>query len=164
MSENPRFVPICKIDEELRVAWGPVLRPEIRDRHKTIVSAKVIQKAAHDFCGRLNKAKGGTRAGFMHQDFDRDLQIVETYLLPVEVTFALTQEQSEEHKALGFDVVVSKAEEGAETDEETITVTFPIGTWMIAMKFNDDDVWQGVKTGKIRGFSIGGRARIKYEE
>ena len=33
----------------------------------------------------------------------------------------------------------------------------PIGTWMVSMKVNNDDVWNNyVKTGKVRGFSIEG--------
>ncbi len=30
--------------------------------------------------------------------------------------------------------------------------------WIIAMKINSESVWQQVKTGKLRAFSIGGRA------
>jgi len=30
--------------------------------------------------------------------------------------------------------------------------------WIIAMKIHDDEVWEGVKSGKYRGFSIGGTA------
>jgi len=33
----------------------------------------------------------------------------------------------------------------------------PIGTWMVSMKVNNDDVWNNyVKTGKVKGFSIEG--------
>lgn len=33
----------------------------------------------------------------------------------------------------------------------------PIGTWMVSMKVNNDEVWQNyVKTGKVKGFSIEG--------
>jgi hypothetical protein len=33
----------------------------------------------------------------------------------------------------------------------------PIGTWMVSMKVNNDEVWNDyVKTGKVKGFSIEG--------
>jgi len=33
----------------------------------------------------------------------------------------------------------------------------PVGTWMVSMKVNNDDVWDNyVKTGKVKGFSIEG--------
>jgi len=34
--------------------------------------------------------------------------------------------------------------------------SLPIGTWMISMKVNNDDIWQKVKAGEIKGFSIEG--------
>ena len=33
---------------------------------------------------------------------------------------------------------------------------FPEGTWMVAMRVDDTDLWNGVKEGKYRGFSIEG--------
>ena len=30
----------------------------------------------------------------------------------------------------------------------------PVGTWMMAVKVNNDEVWQEVKSGKLKGFSI----------
>jgi hypothetical protein len=33
----------------------------------------------------------------------------------------------------------------------------PVGTWMVSMKVNNDDIWENyVKTGKVKGFSIEG--------
>lgn len=34
---------------------------------------------------------------------------------------------------------------------------YPIGTWVAMMKVNNDEVWQQVKNGKIKGFSIEGK-------
>jgi hypothetical protein len=39
----------------------------------------------------------------------------------------------------------------------------PKGTWMISMKVNNDDVWNDVKAGKVKGFSIEGYFADKYE-
>lgn len=38
------------------------------------------------------------------------------------------------------------------------------GSWVITVKINSDDIWQKVKKGKITGFSIGGKAKIKRVE
>jgi hypothetical protein len=32
------------------------------------------------------------------------------------------------------------------------------GTWIITVKVNDDDLWEEVKSGVVKGFSVGGRA------
>lgn len=39
----------------------------------------------------------------------------------------------------------------------------PKGTWMISMKVNNDEVWQSVKDGEVKGFSIEGHFADKYE-
>jgi len=39
----------------------------------------------------------------------------------------------------------------------------PKGTWMISMKVNNDEIWQKVKAGEVKGFSIEGYFVDKYE-
>ena len=39
----------------------------------------------------------------------------------------------------------------------------PIGTWMISMKVDNEDVWRRVKSGEIKGFSIEGYFADKLE-
>jgi hypothetical protein len=39
----------------------------------------------------------------------------------------------------------------------------PKGTWMISMKVNNDEIWNKVKLGEIKGFSIEGYFADKYE-
>jgi len=39
----------------------------------------------------------------------------------------------------------------------------PIGTWMVSMKVNNDDVWKKVKAGEVKGFSIEGYFADKLE-
>ena len=39
----------------------------------------------------------------------------------------------------------------------------PKGTWMISMKVNNEDIWNDVKAGKVKGFSIEGYFADKYE-
>jgi len=39
----------------------------------------------------------------------------------------------------------------------------PMGTWMVSMKVNNDDVWRKVKAGEVKGFSIEGYFADKLE-
>lgn len=41
--------------------------------------------------------------------------------------------------------------------------SLPVGTWMISMKVNNDNVWKDVKAGKVKGFSIEGYFADKLE-
>ena len=97
----------------------------------------IIIDAAHDFVARLASDSDPTTPGFMHQEFNRDLQIVESYIT----------ERDEEYE-LG--------------DGETSLV--PRGSWMMAFKVNDEKIWEGVQNGTFKGFSIGGRARLQYDD
>lgn len=43
-------------------------------------------------------------------------------------------------------------------------LNMPVGTWMVSMKVNNDEVWEDyVKTGKVKGFSIEGYFTDKVE-
>jgi hypothetical protein len=41
--------------------------------------------------------------------------------------------------------------------------SLPIGTWMVSVKVNNDDVWEQVKAGDVKGFSIEGYFADKME-
>lgn len=154
-----KFFPICKIDEELRIVKGPVLRPEIRDRQKTIISAKVIRDAAHDFVARLNAVKGGTKPGFMHTDFSRKLTIVESWITDTDLSYPVTESMQKLFKVTGEETVTKSADTSGDASEY---IVMPAGTWMMAFRVDDDEIWQGVKDGIFKGFSIGGVATIQY--
>lgn len=71
-----------------------------------------------------------------------------------------------EHKEKldGMSVVESWIIEDANTDKSKLYgFDLPVGTWMISMKVNNDEVWQQVKAGKVKGFSIEGYFADKYE-
>jgi hypothetical protein len=65
-----------------------------------------------------------------------------------------------EHEAelQGLSVVESWIVEDEQKDKSRIYgLEMPVGTWMVSMKVNNDDVWNNyVKTGKVKGFSIEG--------
>ncbi len=66
-------------------------------------------------------------------------------------------------KLNGMSVVESWIVEGQNDKSQNYGFNMPKGTWMIAMKVNNDEVWQQVKDGKIKGFSIEGYFADKYE-
>lgn len=137
MDHFTHVVSICKVDSTRRVVKGPVLRPEIRDRQGTIMSADVILDAAHDFLSRLNADQDPSTPGFMHKEFNRDLVIVESYITDQDQEYDLKSGEK---------------------------CHVPHGSWMMGVKVNDDKIWEGVKNGTFKGFSIGGRARLQYED
>jgi hypothetical protein len=64
----------------------------------------------------------------------------------------------------GMSVVESWIIEDEKTDKSQLyNFNLPKGTWMISMKVNNDDVWQKVKDGEVKGFSIEGHFVDKYE-
>ena len=127
---------------EERTITGPVLRPEIRDQHESIVSAEEIRKGAFGFLKKLNTSAG---PGHMHTDMDPDFDIVASWVTLQEMTF---------EKSLGVQT----------GDDGTNSVIIPEGTWMMTMQINNDTIWEGVKSGVYKGFSIGGKAAVELED
>jgi len=70
-----------------------------------------------------------------------------------------------EHKQKldGMSVVESWITEGEHDKSMNYGFNFPKGTWMISMKVNNDQIWNKVKLGEVKGFSIEGYFADKYE-
>jgi hypothetical protein len=67
-------------------------------------------------------------------------------------------------KLSGMSVVESWIIEDEKKDKSAkYGFSLPVGTWMISMKVNNDEVWKDVKEGKVKGFSIEGYFADKYE-
>ena len=66
--------------------------------------------------------------------------------------------QHETFKAGRFDLVESFI---TPMDMSIGTKVVKAGSWVISVKVNDKAIWQQVKDGKITGFSIGGRAKVR---
>lgn len=113
--------------DDLRTVTGVVLQPEITDAQKDIYNADTIRAAAWKFLASYNKPNG-TRLGFMHSDFSKPFELVESWIAPVDLT-------------IGGSPVKA-------------------GSWVMTVRVLDDRVWAAVKEKKIRGFSIGGMARV----
>jgi hypothetical protein len=57
----------------------------------------------------------------------------------------------------GVDVVESWIVEDPEKDKQQVFgMNYPKGTWMCIVKVDDDNTWQMVKDGKLKGFSVQG--------
>jgi hypothetical protein len=73
-----------------------------------------------------------------------------------------TYEHNEKLK--GLTVVESWIIEDLEHDKsKKYGFSLPIGTWMISMKVNNEEVWAKVKDGSVKGFSIEGYFADKLE-
>ena len=70
-----------------------------------------------------------------------------------------------EHKQKleGMSVVESWITEGKNDKSMNYGFNFPKGTWVISMKVNNDEIWQKVKDGEVKGFSIEGHFVDQYE-
>jgi hypothetical protein len=69
-----------------------------------------------------------------------------------------------EKKLKGLSVVESWIIEDEKKDKSNLYgFSLPKGTWMISMKVNNDEVWNDVKEGKVKGFSIEGYFADKFE-
>lgn len=74
-------------------------------------------------------------ATYEHKTELKDMSVVESWIID--------DAEMDKSKVYGFDL--------------------PKGTWMILMKVNNDEVWQKVKAGKVKGFSIEGYFADKLE-
>lgn len=64
----------------------------------------------------------------------------------------------------GMTVVESWIKEDMEKDKSALYgMTDPVGTWMVAMKADNDEVWNLAKEGKVKGFSIEAYFADKFE-
>jgi len=63
----------------------------------------------------------------------------------------------------GLTAVESWIVESEQDKSRSYDLNVPIGTWMVSMKVNNDDVWKQVKAGEVKGFSIEGYFADKLE-
>jgi len=129
---NKQFVELKTVDEEKRILLGAALIPN-----------KQIYR---------NDEKNGEYYIYFSQDTIRKASQV----------FLKRSNQNNatiEHRNAidGMSVVESWIVENSKVDKSALyNFEFPVGTWMIAMKVDNDEVWNKVKEGEIKGFSIEG--------
>lgn len=136
---NKHEVELKKIDEEKRVLMGAALIP-----NKQIYRVNEKKEEYYIYFSEQTVRKASelflmrsnqNNATYEHKDKLEGLSVVESWIIE--------DEKSDKSRLYGFDL--------------------PVGTWMISMKVNNDEVWNDVKEGKVKGFSIEGYFADKYE-
>lgn len=131
LSEQPK-VELAEVDKEKRILMGAALVP-----NKNIYRAD------------------GEDEYYIYFSEDTVRKASELFLMR-----GNQNESTLEHEAklYGLSVVESWIIEDETHDKSRkYGMELPIGTWMVSMKVNNDDVWNNyVKTGKVKGFSIEG--------
>jgi len=76
-------MPITKVNKEKQLVTGVVLEPNVIDAQGDIISAEAIERAAHTFLARYNRA---TQLGLLHEIFgENGIELVESWIAPVDL-------------------------------------------------------------------------------
>ena len=76
------------------------------------------------------------------------------------IEFGMQRSVNIEHEVAtrGASVVESWIVEDTDKDKSALyNLSLPVGSWAIAMRVHDDELWKGVKEGLFKGFSIEGQ-------
>lgn len=137
---NKHFVELKEVDDEKRILMGAALIPD-----KQIL--RLNEKTQEEYYIFFSK---DTIRKASELFFKRNKQSNATYEHMKEVQ--------------GMTVVESWIIEDEKTDKSRLyNFELPVGTWMISMKVDNEDVWQKVKAGEVKGFSIEGYFESKEE-
>jgi len=117
---------LLKIDTVQQVVFAVVLEPDTVDLQGDIISAEEIEKA----CWKYNTES--RIVGFRHQK-ELDAIVLESSIVRGEGYY--------------FDRSVS-----ATGESEMVKP----GSWVAAIKINDNEIWDGIMRGEYRSFSVGG--------
>lgn len=132
------FFDIAKADVEQRLVIGPVLVPENFDLQDDIISEEEIAKAAHNYLIKLN--------------FSADPEFLKS--------LGLNEKSKRGFMHTEFNRKIALVESYLAPVDFTLNErAIKAGTWVMAVKVFDDEVWSLVKAKRITGFSIGGRSR-----
>ena len=119
---------LLKINKAQQVVFAVVLEPDTVDLQGDIISAEEIEKA----CWKYNTES--RVVGFRHQK-ELDAVILESGIVRGDGYY--------------FDKSVT-----ASGESEMVRT----GSWVAAIKINDNKVWDGIMNGDYRSFSVGGFA------
>ena len=136
---NKHEVELKKIDEEKRLLMGAALIPNkqiyrVNDKKEEYYIFFSVQ-TVRKASELFLKRSNQNNATYEHKNKLSGMSVVESWI--IEDT---KQDKSAKY---GFEL--------------------PVGTWMISMKVDNDEVWNDVKEGKVKGFSIEGYFADKYE-
>ena len=138
---NDNFLSLAKIDEEQRILVGAVLIPE--KRIPRYDAEKGEEYEVYFTAETIAKAEElymknlrGNNATYEHEVDIEGLSVIESWISEDKV--------KDKSSLYGFNM--------------------PVGTWFVKMKVENNDVWNKVKSGEVRGFSIEGYFVDRVEE
>lgn len=127
-------------NDEKRIVVGPALIPNKNILRYDAQGQPFYIYFSEDTVRRISEEflKDGKTHSFnlQHQDDTEDLYITESWIVE--------DPETDKSKALGMEL--------------------PKGTWMLSCKIPNDDVWQRVKSGELRGYSIDGMFSTEKSE
>lgn len=132
-------IELKEIDTEKRILMGAALIPNKQIYRKNNKNEEYYIYFSSDTIRKASELflmrSNQNNATYEHEKKIQGLSVVESWIIE--------DEQKDKSNLYGFDL--------------------PKGTWMISMKVNNDEVWNDVKEGKVKGFSIEGYFADKYE-
>ena len=131
----------AKVDEEKRILISPALIPEKTIlRHDPNTSSDYFvffSKATVKKASELYlKHNNHHKATYQHQDRVSGVLTVESWII--------ADSKLDKSTLYGF--------------------SLPVGTWMVSLKIDNDDLWKEIKSGNLRGLSIEGYFTNKFEQ
>lgn len=131
-------VELKKIDEEKRILMGAALIPNKQIYRKNETEEWYIyfsEDTVRKASQKFLMNSNQNNATYEHKDKLTGMSVVESWIIE--------DEKHDKSVKYGF--------------------SLPVGTWMISMKVDNDEVWNDVKEGKVKGFSIEGYFADKLE-
>lgn len=125
-------VKLSAVSEERRMLYGPALIP---DKHIL----------------RIDKATG--EEYYIYFDQETVYQCAHQFMLK-----NLHHNHTLEHElaVTGCTVVETWLKEGEQDKSVALGIEVPVGTWLVGTYVQADDIWEDVKLGRVKGFSIEG--------
>ncbi|NBP60132.1 MAG: hypothetical protein EBU53_03355 [Proteobacteria bacterium] len=136
---NKHEIELKEVDTEKRILMGAALIPNKQIYRRNSKNEEYYIYFSPDTIRKASELflmrSNQNNATYEHDKKLTGLSVVESWIIE--------DEQKDKSKLYGFDL--------------------PKGTWMISMKVNNDEVWNDVKEGKVKGFSIEGYFADKFE-
>jgi len=137
------YIEICKVNNEKRLVTGPALIPDVYDLQDDIISKEEVEKAAYRYMIKLS--------------FRDDPEFLKNEL-------GMNNKSDRGFMHVEFNRKIAIVESYIAPIEFNLNNrVITKGTWIVTMKVFDDEVWNLVKSNKIRGFSIGGQSTVIEE-
>jgi hypothetical protein len=136
---NRQYVELKSVDDDKRILMGAALVPNKQIYRKDKENGEFYIYFSSQTIRKASelflKRNKQNNATYEHMKEIDGMSVVESWIIE--------DEDKDKSKLYGF--------------------SLPVGTWMISMKVDNDEVWGKVKEGEIKGFSIEGYFESKTE-